>query len=187
MSTIYLEYCKAGSKYYEKVEQHQVDYPFVEHELPQGWRRVFDQQWCHFVSGAEDLPDQGWKIHVSAQPGTAVSVLERTSDYCFEHGLTFKFIRSPHMLFHRNNKYGDRSASGKFITIYPTEEQLERTLDELDEVLAGEPGPYILSDLRFRDGPLYVRYGGNQCFAHPNGWRSRAACSLLSTHEVARS
>ena len=33
-------------------------------------------------------------------------------------------------------------------------------LTELGEVLDGSAGPYVLSDLRWRNGPLYVRYGG---------------------------
>lgn len=36
----------------------------------------------------------------------------------------------------------------------------ELILSELDHLLSGQPGPYILSDLRYDDGPLYVRYGG---------------------------
>ncbi len=61
----------------------------------------------------------------------------------------------------RNAKYASRSASGKAVTIYPADEAAcERILRELDAELAGEPGPYILSDLRYGTGPLYVRYGG---------------------------
>ena len=61
----------------------------------------------------------------------------------------------------RNAKYSPRGASGKLVTIYPrNDEEFERILDELGALLDGEPGPYILSDLRVGDGPLYVRYGG---------------------------
>src|SRR5690606_13045805 len=81
--------------------------------------------------------------------------------YCVEHGLMYKYISNREILGRRGSKYGDRSASGKFITIYPpTEEILERTLRELDELIGGTPAPYILSDLRWNEGPLFVRYGG---------------------------
>ena len=61
----------------------------------------------------------------------------------------------------RNAKYAPRGASGKFITIYPSDDgQFEMILSELDTLLTGQSGPYILSDLRFGGGPLYVRYGG---------------------------
>jgi predicted Ser/Thr protein kinase len=60
-----------------------------------------------------------------------------------------------------NAKYAPRGSSGKVITIYPSDETaLERILSDLDEQLDGAPGPYILSDLRYGAGPLYVRYGG---------------------------
>ena len=60
----------------------------------------------------------------------------------------------------RNAKYASRSASGKAVTIYPPDESAcERILRDLDTELAGSAGPYILSDLRYGAGPLYVRYG----------------------------
>jgi Protein kinase domain len=61
----------------------------------------------------------------------------------------------------RNGKYASRSGSGKAVTIYPADEAAcEHILRELDIELAGVSGPYILSDLRYGAGPLYVRYGG---------------------------
>jgi tRNA A-37 threonylcarbamoyl transferase component Bud32 len=60
-----------------------------------------------------------------------------------------------------NAKYAPRGSSGKFVTIYPTDvDALGTILRDLGERLEGEPGPYILSDLRWNEGPLYVRYGG---------------------------
>ncbi|HXL96689.1 MAG TPA: hypothetical protein VN969_47895 [Streptosporangiaceae bacterium] len=51
--------------------------------------------------------------------------------------------------------------AGKIVTIYPADEAAcERILADLGQLLDGEPGPYILSDLRYGAGPLYVRYGG---------------------------
>src|SRR5262249_27676308 len=48
----------------------------------------------------------------------------------------------------------------KLVTIYPVDDTTcEKILMELGEVLDGEPSPYILTDLRWGRGPLYVRYG----------------------------
>lgn len=81
-------------------------------------------------------------------------------DYCVPRRLPFKFVPSLGEVHLRNTKYADRGSSGKFATVYPVDEQeLHRTLKELGDLLEGEPGPYILSDLRWNDGPLYVRYG----------------------------
>lgn len=47
------------------------------------------------------------------------------------------------------------------MTIYPRDEQeLGDVLMGLSAVLEGEPGPYILGDVRYGAGPLYARYGG---------------------------
>lgn len=108
-----------------------------------------------------DLPDQGWKVHVSATLDNAERVLSTVHEYCLRERVAFKHLRSPRVLLSCNTKYAPRSASGKFVTIYPLDErQLELTLTELSQQLRGEEGPYILSDLRYGTGPLYVRYGG---------------------------
>ncbi|KAA6212032.1 lantipeptide synthetase [Streptomyces albofaciens JCM 4342] len=59
-----------------------------------------------------------------------------------------------------NSKYASRAASGKVVTVYPRDtEELRIALTELDAVLGGRPGPYILSDHRWNTGPVSVRYG----------------------------
>ncbi len=59
-----------------------------------------------------------------------------------------------------SDKYMARSGAGKFLTLYPPDETVFlRVLDELVPALAGRRGPYILSDLRIGDAPVYVRYG----------------------------
>jgi tRNA A-37 threonylcarbamoyl transferase component Bud32 len=107
------------------------------------------------------MPSQGWKIHVSATLDNCDEILEQVWDYCIPLGLPFKFQRNRAALLLANAKYAHRGSSGKFITLYPRDEaQLERVLGELDAELRGAAGPYILSDLRWAEGPLYVRYGG---------------------------
>ncbi len=107
------------------------------------------------------LPAQGWKVHVSACLDNAEQVLAVVADYCRNGRIAFKFRRSPDALLLANAKYANRGSSGKFVTIYPAdEEQLETVLTELGELLDGSLGPYVLSDLRWGNGPLYVRYGG---------------------------
>jgi serine/threonine protein kinase len=91
----------------------------------------------------------------------ADKVLTTVWDYCLRRRIPFKFLRGLDALLMANAKYAPRGSSGKFVTIYTTDEaQLEVVLKELGEALAGSRGPYILSDLRWGEGPLYVRYGG---------------------------
>ncbi|MDT0611805.1 class III lanthionine synthetase LanKC [Streptomyces lancefieldiae] len=127
---------------------------------PAGWQRGESGDWLALRPSAVELPPQGWKIHVSACLDNAESVLERVRAYCLERGVAFKFVPSRYLLHQRNAKYADRAGSGKFITVYPAdEEQFERLAGELAALLAGEPGPHILSDLRLGDSPVHVRYG----------------------------
>ncbi|QKW08020.1 protein kinase/lanthionine synthetase C family protein [Streptomyces sp. NA04227] len=160
----HLHFCPQGSPYFDLPARHSAEegnFALAREELPPGWTRGGDTEWLGITAPDARLPLQGWKIHVSATPDNAERILATVAKYCLADGLTFKFIRSPQILAHRNGKYGDRSASGKFITMYPLDEaHLARVLEELGALLDGEEGPYILSDLRWRKGPLYVRYGG---------------------------
>jgi len=130
-------------------------------EVPDGWRRGGAGPWVMLRPEGIQLPKQGWKIHVSALPSNALEVLKPVADYLIEHKVAFKFLRGRALLHAYSMKYAPRAASGKLITIYPVDEaELERVLTGLDELVGGTDGPYVLSDLRFNNGPLYVRYGG---------------------------
>ncbi len=129
--------------------------------VPDGWHVAELGDWRHYLPEGVSLPAQGWKVHVSSCVPNAPEVLAAVGEYCVAQRLAFKHLPTVELVFLRNSKSADRSASGKFVTIYPVDEvELTRTLEELGACLAGQPGPYILSDLRWGDGPLYVRYGG---------------------------
>ncbi|WP_059005850.1 class III lanthionine synthetase LanKC [Streptomyces specialis] len=135
-------------------------YETAQRPVPEGWstRRVGD--WLHLQPPAATMPLQGWKIHVSAALGNADKTAAKIWEYCVPRRIPFKFVPGQQQLFLRNSKYAGRDSSGKFATIYPADdEQTHTVLTELGELLAGEPGPYILTDLRWHEGPLYVRYG----------------------------
>ncbi|MFJ2884655.1 class III lanthionine synthetase LanKC [Streptomyces sp. NPDC087305] len=134
-------------------------------EVPEGWNSARIGDWLTLTPLAEDGgplpgPAQGWKIHASAVRATADRVAAIVWDYCVPRRIPFKFVPGPHLLHLRNTKYAGRDTSGKFVTVYPTDEtQLQEILSELGKLLEGFEGPYILTDLRWNDGPLYVRYG----------------------------
>ena len=135
--------------------------PDLTRPLPDGWSRACQGDWLINIPPGPPAPAQGWKIHVSTCLDNSDEVITRVWQYCVPRGISFKFLGSRLAVLMRNAKYASRSASGKAVTIYPADEAAcERILRELDTELAGAPGPYILSDLRYGAGPLYVRYGG---------------------------
>jgi class III lanthionine synthetase len=141
-------------------------------ETPSGWRSTPMDDWVVYTPDGLHLPPQGWKIHASATLDNAQQIVETIWEYCIRERVAFKFIRSRQLLLLRNMKYAARGYSGKFVTIFPVDEQqFERILNELGRALDGHESPYILSDLRWGEGPLYVRYGGftERSRVGPNG------------------
>ncbi|MFG2313377.1 class III lanthionine synthetase LanKC, partial [Streptomyces sp. NPDC048566] len=127
---------------------------------PDGWQRHRVGDWLALRPLDAHLPDQGWKIHVSACLDNAESILDTVSAYCLRHAVAYKFVPSRYLLHQRNAKYADRAASGKFLTVYPADDaQCHRVAADLAALLDGEPAPCILSDLRWGSSPVHVRYG----------------------------
>jgi tRNA A-37 threonylcarbamoyl transferase component Bud32 len=140
-------------------------YEAARRAVPEGWEAARIGDWLTMTPLGEDGgalpgPAQGWKVHASATRANAEEIAGIVWDYCVPRRIPFKFVPGPHLLHLRNTKYAPRDGSGKFVTVYPADdEQLHLVLRELGERLEGFEGPYILTDLRWGDGPLYVRYG----------------------------
>jgi class III lanthionine synthetase len=164
MDRRYEQFCLAHPLFYETLDRGKTDkgiFEISKRPLPPGWKPGQIGEWQSCLPPGDQIPPQGWKIHVSACPDNAGDVITQVWDYCVPRGIAFKFVPSRLAVHLRNAKYAPRGHSGKVVTIYPVDEaQLELILKELDELLGGQPGPYILSDLRYGAGPLYVRYGG---------------------------
>lgn len=164
MDKRYEAYCLTDPFFYDSPRQlrtENFDFELARSPVPEGWDRSELEDWVVYRPEKVQLPPQGWKIHASACLDDAEEILSEVRDYCVPRRISFKFLRGRHALLMANAKYADRGSSGKFVTIYPVDDvQLELVLKELGEVLDGQRGPYILSDLRWGDGPLYVRYGG---------------------------
>ncbi|WP_127469467.1 class III lanthionine synthetase LanKC [Streptomyces sp. B27] len=156
-------YCLADPTYYEtpaRLRDEETRYPLDFAPPPEGRRRVRSGLWTSLLPEGRELAEQGWKIHVSTVPEEAEATLRDTARICLAHGVPFKFLRSEQALLLMSDKYMARSGAGKFLTLYPPDETaFLRVLDELVQALAGRRGPYILSDLRIGDAPVYVRYG----------------------------
>ncbi|HEY6424321.1 MAG TPA: class III lanthionine synthetase LanKC [Pseudonocardiaceae bacterium] len=164
MDNGYEVYCIADPLFYDSMidpNRPELSFDAAQRPVPEGWERQVLANWVALTPVGASAPKQGWKVHASACLDNAERILETVWSYCIPRGISFKFLAAPHVVHMQNAKYAPRGSSGKFVTIYPTDiDALGTILHELGELLAGEPGPYILSDLRWNDGPLYVRYGG---------------------------
>jgi tRNA A-37 threonylcarbamoyl transferase component Bud32 len=155
-------YCIADPLFYDSMSGggRAGSFDATQRPVPDGWERRFLNNWVVMNPVGASVPQQGWKIHASACLDNAERILEAVWAYCVPRQITFKFLAARRIVHLQNAKYAPRGSSGKFVTIYPTDiDALGAILHDLGERLAGEPGPYILSDLRWNDGPLYVRYG----------------------------
>jgi hypothetical protein len=163
MDQAYETYALADPSFYDVLYAKQTagsSFSIADRPLPDGWQLKNQDDWLVVRPEAATLPAQGWKIHAAATPNNAERVLAAIWDYCISRKVGFKFLRSPNALTARVSKYAPRGYSGKLVTIYPVDDtQCETILRELGDILDGEPSPYILTDLRWGRGPLYVRYG----------------------------
>jgi hypothetical protein len=163
MNKDYEGFCMTDPKFYDtpSVAATSGDFGLSQWQTPQEWVRTGNDNWVMLAPQDASLPVQGWKIHVSGCLENAERLIEDIWAFAIEREIAFKFLRSRRVVLARNAKYAPRGGSGKLVTLYPADEaELERACCDLAARLAGEPGPYILSDLRLGAGPVHVRYGG---------------------------
>ncbi|MEV6146181.1 class IV lanthionine synthetase LanL [Streptomyces sp. NPDC051992] len=127
----------------------------------QEWSVDQGEFWCQVVPPGAVRRAQGWKLHVSATPLAAPLTLARAAEVLVAHRCRFKFAGSPARVAGLVSGRFARGGSGKFITVYPADDEQFRLLaEELHRATAGLPGPAVLSDRRYRqDSQVFYRYG----------------------------
>ncbi len=119
------------------------------------------ERWIDVRHRGARLREQGWKLHVSAAVPSAGTTLGRVLPVLLGEPVAFKVAASPQALATLNEGGGGLSQIGKFVTVYPVDdEQAVRLAVRLAEATAGLPGPPVPSDRRLRRaGLVYYRYG----------------------------
>jgi serine/threonine protein kinase len=150
-------------KWYEPFDRYQPSPEFLKiasTELPSSWRLRRASLWFMAAPLNTSYAGQGWKIHVSTRSDQSEEVFRITFRKCVEYGVPFKFVADPGLLRLVNDKSWSREKSGKFFTIYPSDDLFPVLIQDLADALEGFEGPYILSDKRFRTSQtVYYRYG----------------------------
>lgn len=118
---------------------------------------VFSQQ----SLGTGPLLAQGWKLHVSANPVSAVQVLDAALKVLLAEGARFKVVNSVRLLTIINAGHLGLSQIGKYITVYPSgDAEAVRLAIALDAATRGYPGPRVPTDRPLRpDSLVHYRYG----------------------------
>jgi serine/threonine protein kinase len=121
------------------------------------------------------MPDQGWKLHISANSGSAEAVLRRVLPILLAERVHFKVASSLRHLTRLNKGEWGASQVGKFITIYPTnDDEAVRLAVRLDELTRGLSGPRVPSDRALHAASLiHYRYGSFRARSYrqaPGGW-----------------
>ncbi|WP_214413204.1 class IV lanthionine synthetase LanL [Sphaerisporangium fuscum] len=118
-----------------------------------------DETWISVHDPRFDIPVQGWKIHVSARPGTLTETLDRVLPILLSAPCDFKVARSAEVLRELNHGDRDPGVVGKALTVYPAQDAIVELGHALADALTGMTGPRIVSDRRIRrDAPVYYRY-----------------------------
>src|SRR3984885_4970152 len=118
-----------------------------------------DDVWISVGQATGRLPEQGWKLHISARPGTLGQTLERALPILFNCDCAFKVARSADVLGELNSGDRDQAVVGKALTVYPSPGAITELGHRLADALAGMPGPRVASDRRVRaHAPVYYPY-----------------------------
>ncbi|NRQ44372.1 protein kinase/lanthionine synthetase C family protein [Rheinheimera sp. YQF-2] len=137
-------------------------YPLVSGLIGSGWG-------LHYSAGiwAKVLPENylsvnsGFKIHLSCNSQNGEKMLSAVVPYLLNKRVAFKFIVDRRCHSYVNSQMCTKSASGKFITVYPqSNEEFKNVVRELVALTLGFDGPYILSDKRMEGSKVvFYRFG----------------------------
>lgn len=162
MDLAVLSFTLADPDYYQPLHRYRDPSPrFRPAGVPDTWRESREDVWTGWEPPARVLPEQGWKIHVSAVLERAQPVLDTVAAVSVAEQVAFKHLATEFCFLYSHHKHAARPQAGKFCALYPPDiPTARRLLDRLADRLRDEPGPYILSDRRYRDSrTVHYRYG----------------------------
>lgn len=118
--------------------------------------------WLFFRWKEGHVPEQGWKLHISADLTSAETLLQRVLPLLLQEKCSFKCISSLDTLRKLNLGLLGASQIGKFLTIYPAnDDEAVRLAKLLDANTQGLSGPCVPSDRMLHQHSLvFYRYGG---------------------------
>nr|WP_202420526.1 lanthionine synthetase LanC family protein [Actinomadura rayongensis] len=105
------------------------------------------------------LPAQGWKIYVSARPGTLAETVRRALPALLDTPCRFTLVRDGRTLLNLNSSTGRPDAIGTALTVCAARPDVVALARGLAEALAGLTAPQVTAARRVHpDAPVYYRF-----------------------------
>ncbi|GLS27684.1 hypothetical protein [Marinibactrum halimedae] len=147
--------------------------------------KVLKTNWNWVMPDDAVMPDEGWKLHVSANVNNAHQILWQLEDVLFDLDLVFKFIPNKAALAQQNASGTQR---GKFLVVYPREIiSAFMAVYCIDEKLKKmhirrSSSPAVPGERAVGDTVIYTRYGGfnNDIVLGPNGNPKKSPRGVIS-------
>lgn len=161
---LYHQYLRPRTEHYSKSPMVDKDRTYEVNNVSPDYQVIAEEGsvWTYYHVQDAVLPDQGWKIHLTATLEESQELLDKVSEFCIENKIEFKHLKNKQSFIKVNSKNANRASSGKFMTIYPpTNDRFLEWIELLEELTQDfEKGPYILSDKRWKNSNVFYRYGG---------------------------
>lgn len=160
-----LLYTLVAGDFFESIDRYPYDdtafASTIRNLLPPNWHAAREGVWFHCVAPNHDVPEQGWKLHLSATNDNAIDILTVVVPIFVDKNVSFKCAADKRLLALMTGKNWNRGGSGKFITVYPSStNQFLELAEHLYAATREFTGPYILSDNRYLDSKvLFYRFG----------------------------
>ncbi|USD36543.1 class III lanthionine synthetase LanKC [Ferrimonas sp. SCSIO 43195] len=158
----------------------------LESAIPASWTRSRKSIWLAAAPAGQQLPLQGFKIHVSAIAEQSLEVIRKTLACCVKHNTSFKVVCRNDLAINMTSKSTGRSGGGKLLTLYPvTTDCFKALIHDLYLAHKDSVGPYILSDKRYLDSKVvHYRYGGFLLKSRQSADGTTTACIETPTGEL---
>ncbi|TDV24421.1 protein kinase-like protein [Mycoplasmopsis mustelae] len=124
------------------------------------WEITNNGDFLSFIYEKTKLPENGWKIHISAILVNYKQILNIVVCFCKQHKMTFKYIKDYKEFQNTLTQKKINNLTGKFITIYPiNEKQAKFIILNLYSLLKGFSGPLTYSDKQYKNSIIHYRWG----------------------------
>lgn len=169
-SSPFLLYSFLSNEFYENIDRYDPSDEYrdiVQSEFPDGWVCQPKGFWTSATPPDWEGIAHGWKIHLSSTVENAKETLRIAASILVKHGIAFKFCSDEHMLWMSLGKAWPRSQTGKFVTLYPRDEdECRYLLESLCAATSHLVGPHILTDRAYRGSRVvHYRYGAHASFS----------------------